>query len=122
MKTTKRKPTKTSNLLDSIIPFSATAKMVVEEGDVSAVIDGYLFNFTVQEYSSGTRVVLLDSDTPKARRILKKFDASFKKKTDEIFGDEFVKRIYEIYGYSNSRGGMACNWITDEKIEYKELN
>jgi hypothetical protein len=104
MKTTKRKPTKTSNLLDSIIPFSATAKMVV------------------QEYSSGTRVVLLDSDTPKARRILKKFDASFKKKTDEIFGDEFVKRIYEIYGYSNSRGGMACNWITDEKIEYKELN
>lgn len=123
MTTIRNQSNKIKKLYDNIIPFSATAKIVVEEGDVSAVIDGYLFEFTIQEYSNGIKTLLLNSDTPKARRILKKFGVCFKKQTqDEIIGDLFVKHIFEIYTLSNSKGGMACSWITDEKLEYKELN
>ncbi len=110
-------------MYDDVIPFSAITNMVIEEGDVSVVIDGYLFNFTIHEYSNGTIKLMLDSDTLKARNILKRFGVSFTKKTlNEINCDEFIKAIHEIYSYSNSRGGDMCSWVTDEEIDYKEFN
>lgn len=111
------------NLYD-IIPVGAHAKIMVEEGQVEAIIDGYMFNFTVHEYSDKTLIVMLDSDTRKARNILKKYGATFTRKTlDEIQGDEFKNRILDIYSRSNSKGGMGCSWTTDDldTLEYKEL-
>jgi hypothetical protein len=81
------------NLYD-IFPVGATAKLAIEEGNVEAIIDGYMFEFTIQEYSNGILKVLLDSDSKKARKILKSYGASFEKETmDEIQGEEFKKRI-----------------------------
>ena len=56
--------------LDTIEPISARAELVIEEGSVEAIIDGYLFDFTIQEISNGTLIILLNSDTTKARNIL----------------------------------------------------
>ena len=111
------------NIYDNIIPFSAAARMVVEEGQVNAVIDGYLFSFTIHEYSNGSKKLMLDSDTPKARKILKKFGVSFARATlDEIHGDEFIAAVHKIYQLSNSEGGSSCSWITDKEVDYKEFS
>ena len=107
-----------------IEPVQAHAVGVVEHGQEDAIIDGYMFQFTVQEYSNNTLIVLLDSDTPKARKILKEYGASFEKNTlDEIHGDKFKNRILEIYGKSNSEGGMSCSWTLHnlDELEYKEF-
>jgi len=113
----------TKNLYD-IEPISASAVGVVEHGEVGVIIDGYKFTFTIQEYSNGTLVVLLDSDCSKARKILKAYGATFTKDgMDEIEGEEFKKRIHEIYGKSNSEGGASCSWTVENinELEYKEF-
>ena len=108
-----------------IFPVGAHAKGVVEHGEVEVIIDGYMFELTIQLHSDGISKVLLDSDTPKARTILKKYGASMSKKTlDEIHGEEFIGRIKEIYDYSNTRGTNMCSWTVEnfDKLEFKELN
>lgn len=110
--------------LHDIIPAGARAMVVVEEGNVEAIIDGYMFQFTVHEYSNGILKVFLHSYNKKAREILKNYGATFEKKTlNEIHGDEFNKRIDEIYGRSNSEGGMSCSWTLHnlDELEYKEF-
>ncbi|MEK6829726.1 MAG: hypothetical protein AABY15_06420 [Nanoarchaeota archaeon] len=110
--------------IDDIIPFSARALVVVEEGQVEAIIDDHLFSFTVQQYSNDVLTILIDhhTDTAKARKILKEYGVIFKKETkDEIHGEEFKEKIFEIYQNSNSKGGDFCSWTTDEELEFKEF-
>ena len=110
--------------LSDIIPFSATALVVVEEGHVEAVIDGYLFSLTVHEYSNGILKVFLDhsSDTPSSREILGLYGATLESETlDEIHGEEFNKAILDIYRMSNSSGGGMCSWTTTDEVEYMEF-
>ena len=109
---------------DDIIPISARAILVVEEGEVELIISGYKFVFTIQEYSNKIIKILLDSDKPKARKLLAPFGVTFNKDTlDEVHGDEFIKYIREIYSLSNSNGGMSCSWIEDDYDDfvYKEF-
>lgn len=110
--------------VNDIFAVGAHAKGVVEHGEVEVIIDGYMFELVIQQYSNGITVVLLDSDTPKARRILKKYGVSFKKKTlDEIHGDEFIERIKEIYDFSNTKGTNMSSWTVENfgELEYKEF-
>lgn len=107
-----------------ITPVSARAIIVVEEGQVEAIIDGHLFSFTINEYSDGNFTVLLDSKGVKARRMLQEYGATFSKDTlDRVHGDEFNRRIKEIYSLSNSQGGMGCSWAVEnlDEMEYKEF-
>ena len=107
-----------------IVPVGARAIVAIEEGAVEAIIDGHMFNFTIQEYSDGNYTVLLDSKGRKARAILRKYGATFTRATmDQVHGEEFNARIKEIYGYSNSRGGMCCSWTAEDidEMEYKEF-
>ena len=102
---------------NAIKPMSARAIMVVEEGKVEVIISGYLFSFTINEYSDKNVVVLLDDNKPKARKLLEQFGVSFKKETkDEVHGEEFIDYIYEIYGYSSGSNG---DW---EDKDASELN
>lgn len=108
--------------LYTIEPISARAELVIEEGRIEAIIDGYLFDFTIQEISNGTLIILLNSDTTKARNILIEYGASFERKTkDEIHGEAFKQRILDIYRKSNSDGGHNCSWEVDgyDELEYK---
>lgn len=107
-----------------IEPIAAIAVGIVEHGQVDTIIDGYKFEFTVQEYSNGIFRVLLDSDFPKARKILKTYGAKFtKKELDEIQGEKFKQRIKDIYEYSSSKGGSSCSWKIENynELEYKEF-
>jgi len=115
---------KTIKNIYDIFPVGAHAQGAVEHGQVEVIIDGYMFELSIQIHSDGFTKVLLDSDTPKARRILKKYGASFSKKTlDEIQGGDFIGRIKEIYDYSNTKGTNMCTWTVEnlDELEYKEL-
>lgn len=108
--------------LYTIEPISARAELVIEEGRIEAIIDSYLFDFTIQEISNGTLIILLNSDTTKARNILIEYGASFERKTkDEIHGHDFKQRILQIYRKSRDEGGHNCSWEVDgyEELEYK---
>jgi hypothetical protein len=107
---------------DAITPISARALVVVEEGEVETIIDGYKFIFTIHEYSNKIIKVYLESDSPKARRILKKFNVSFLKVSlNEIHGNEFVSLIHEFYG--NTTGDRNCEWQVKDyhELDYKEI-
>ena len=107
---------------DAITPISARALVVVEEGEVETIIDGYKFKFTIHEYSNKIIKVYLESDSTKARKMLKQFDVSFERKTlNEIHGEQFVSLIHEFYG--NTTGDMNCDWqVTDyHELDYKEI-
>lgn len=92
--------------LSNIIPVSATAQVVIEEGCVEAIIDGYLFSLTVHEYSNGIVKVFLDfsSNTPSSRDILALYGATLDSETlDEIHGEEFKVGQYVL-------GIQAMRW------------
>lgn len=115
------------DIYDDIIPFSARAIVVVEEGQVELLIQGYKFSFTIHEYSNKVVEVFLDDNILKARRILEPFGVSFQKKTkNEIYGDKFIDYVHRIYEYSNTRNnGQTSSWYLEDEsteiIEYKEF-
>jgi len=109
---------------DDILPISARAIVVVEEGQVEIIVNGYKLSFTIHECSNKSVSVFLDDNTSKARKILKSFGVSFKKETkDEIYGDDFISYIMEVYSKSNTHGGNGCSWLIDNynDLVYKEL-
>ena len=108
---------------NDIEPRSAYTSVMVEEGHVELVINGYLFSFTVHQYSNGINEVLSDDFFKlKARKMLISLGVEFKKETgDEVHHDELVPYIIETYGMSNSHGGGFCSWTDDDITDYKEF-
>jgi hypothetical protein len=106
--------------VDDVIGISATCNGVVEHGIVETIIEDKRINFTVEQYSDGGVVVLLDDNTEEVRELLKEYGAEFENDNETLVYNKFTSYINTIYCKTGET--TSASWTNPDYEDYAEVD
>ena len=106
--------------INDIIGIKAYCEGVVEHGIVETIIDDKKIRFSVQQCSNGIDLVLLDTDTPEVRELLKGYGVVFEHNSDSIVEGDFTKYVMDVY--ANTSITHNASWMSSDYETYNNID